>query len=212
MTLPCIEPKDLPGVLALPVHDDRRRHLETCLHCRAMVHAYEEFMDPEVGRAGFDVEAAEAELAGRLAGVLAVPRLTRRRFFGERAWFAAAAVLLVCASIFLARDTTLLRGTRLPEGSGVARGESEDPTQLAWVEDDDGWRLTWRADTPGTPLVVFLDANLEELARRMLATSGSARAAEVPAPAKAVYLQLVFEAEGDVVARSAVIAARPGGP
>ena len=79
MTSSCIKPKDLPGVLAMPADDDRRRHVETCLHCRAMVHAYEEFMDPDIGRAGFDVEAAETERAGRLAGVLAVPRVTRRR-------------------------------------------------------------------------------------------------------------------------------------
>ena len=208
MTSSCIEPKDLPGVLALSAHDDRRRHVETCLHCRAMVHAYEEFMDPDVGGLDLDVNAAEAELAARLAGRLA----GRRRFFGERAWLAAAAVLLVCAGIFLARDATLLHNARLPEGGGVVRGESDDPTELAWVEADDGWRLTWRAETPGSPMVVFLEANLEELGRRPLAEPGSVLASEIAPPAKAVYLQLIFEAEGDVVARSSVVTARPDGP
>ena len=212
MTSFCIEPKDLPGVLALPAHDDRRRHVESCLHCRAMVHAYEEFMDPDVDNVDLDVEAAEAELAGRLAGALARPQAKGRQFSGQRTWLAAAAVLLVCGGIFLARDATLLRDARLPEGGGVVRGESNDPTELAWVEDGDGWQLTWRAETPGVPVVVFLDADLEELERRMLTASGSVRAAEVAPPATAEYLQLVFEAEGDVVARSGVVAARPGGP
>jgi len=214
VTPSCIEPKDLPVILSLPAQDDRRRHLETCLHCRAMVHAYEEFMDPDPVHPGRDLVVADAELAERLAAIIEGPRpqAARRRYYDQRAWLAAAAVLLVCAGIFLARDAVLLRDARLPEGGGVVRGEVEDPTQLAWVQDDDGWQLTWRVDTPGAPVVVFLDADLEETERRPLAASGSARVTAVSAPTGAVYLQLVFEAEGDVVARSAVVSARPGGP
>ena len=214
MSTDCIQPQDLQRVLALPAHDSQRQHLATCLHCRAMAHAYAEFLDADGVRPRFDLDAADAELAQRLAGLIEGPKVVKapRRIVG-RSWYAVAAVLLLCAGIFVARDAILQHDARLPVGGGVVRGEGEDATKLAWQQDDDGWCLTWHTDTPGAPVIVFFDENLEELARRALDDPGATLAASaVKAPDKAEYLQLVFEAEGDVVARSAMIAAQPVEP
>jgi hypothetical protein len=213
MTTDCIRPEDIAGILALAVDDPRRRHLEGCLHCRALAHAYREFHDAEAVRPGFDLDKADGELADRLAGMLAASPPARSRrgsAWRVRGWYAAAAVLLVCAGIFLARDLILEREARLPGGGGLVRGETEDVTGLAWRQAEDGrWQLTWDAATPGTPLVVFLDAELMELTRRPLAApDGVVAASDLAAPADAAYLQLVFEETGDVVARSALVAAR----
>ena len=219
MKTDCIQPDDLARVLTLPVHSPERQHLVTCLHCRAMALAYEEFLDADGVRPGFDLDAADAQLAERLAGIIAGPApaakapVLRPRFAVRRGWLAAAAVLLVCAGIFVARDSILRREAQLPRGVGAVRGDAADPTALAWSEGEDGWRLTWRMDTPGSPELVFFDADLVELTRRSLGGfDGDVHAAEVDAPEDAVYLQIIFAEEGDVVARSAVIAARPDEP
>lgn len=215
MKTECIQPQDLPRILTLPTHEPQRQHLESCLHCRAMAHAYEEFMEHDGVRPDFDLAAADAELTERLAAIIdgsrqeSPPPAKKSPFAGPRPWYAIAAVLVVCASIFLARDATLLDGARLPEGVGVARGVSEDITELAWVAFDDGWRLTWQAAATGKPVLVFFDNRLEEVARRPLAAETSVSEEAMAVPKEAVYLQLVFEDEGDVVVRSAVISARP---
>ncbi len=219
MRTDCIKPENLARVLTLPEHDPQRQHLASCLHCRAMAHAYEEFLDADGVRPGFDLDAADAELVERLASIIDGPAdaepaaVLRPRFGVRRGWLAAAAVLLVCAGLFLARDAVLLRNAQLPEGGGAVRGDDKDPTALAWAAVEDGWRLTWSAETPGMPSLVFLDADLEELSRRALAVGDHGiAAAALQRPEAATYLQLVFIEEGDVVARSAVIAARPEDP
>jgi len=223
----CIEPQEVPVVLALPDQDPRRRHLDTCLHCRALAHAYREFMDPTDPGSLPDLEAVDAELKNRLAAVLegefASPRTSRpplrnRLVAGRtpraRAWLAMAAVLAVCAGVFLARDAVLLRDARLPGGTGLARGEADAPVgalDVAWVRDGDRWQLQWipLAAVDAT-VVVFFDASLREVGRTTGSTAPALlAAAEVPATAR--YLQVLAVAAGDTVARSAILAARPDG-
>lgn len=204
MTSPCLHPDDLPGAFALPAGDPRHQHLQDCPRCRALVHAYDEFMaGDQEGALTSDQIAAEAELGRRLARHLDTAVARRHRVIrSDRAWLAAAAVLLVCAGLFLSRDLV-----RLPGGEGQLRGEA-DPAGIRWQQASDGWRLTWDASpSSGRPVVLCFDD-----AMRPLASLAAAPGKLTPGalPAGAWYLQLAHVVEADTVARGPIVAARPG--
>jgi len=223
----CFDPQEFPAILALPPADPRRRHLETCLHCRALLHAYTEFMDPSDPEAFGDLAAVDAELANRLAAIVEggvpAPRADaptgRAWSCRPRAVLAVAVVLAVCAGIFLARDAVLLRDSRLPAGSaGLERGGSDGSdgsdgqVETGWTRDGDLWRLSWPAVAGAeSTVVVFYDGGLHEVGRSTATATAPRVLARDAVPAGAEYLQLLFVAAGDTVARSAILAARPGG-
>ncbi len=244
MTEPCLTATELPDVLALPDHDPRRRHLATCPRCRALGHAYAEFLDPS-SCPDPDLDDADARLARRLSASLQA-EMANSRAFGERgdlfappggddgarrgrrarlAWagrpaarpalLAAVAVLVACAGILSVRELALQRQARLPAGAaagaGAVRGAAVDSTQARWERSSAGWRLAWRADQPGEPVLIALDADLRELDRwRLLRPAEPLRPGGLPAGAALV--QLTFVAAGDTIARSALLPARPRGP
>ena len=177
---------------------------------RALVHAYREFLDPDLG---LDIAAADAELARRLEAIIDAELPRREQSGGSRnaiprVWLAAAAVLVVCAGFFFARDVTLLRDGRLPDGVGIQRGDPADSLGAVWTQGTDDWTLTWRSrgTVSGGAVVVFYDHRMIEISRGALADSVYAVSA---APEGAVYLQIFIVDVGDTVARSAIVTARP---
>jgi hypothetical protein len=195
-TTSCLTAEELPGVLALPPDHPRRRHLLSCPHCRALHHAYGEFLDP-ADPDDPDLDEADARLDRRLHAALAAP--ARRRFDRPHAMLAAAAVLVLCAGILGVREAVLLRQARLPEGTGQVRGLEG----ARWELTANGWRLAWSPAQAGWPVVQVLDGELRELARRPLPSG------PVDLPAEAVHLRLLFVAAGDTVGRSDLLPARP---
>ncbi|MEZ4388074.1 MAG: hypothetical protein R3D98_10960 [Candidatus Krumholzibacteriia bacterium] len=211
MTSRCLQPDDLPGALALPADDPRRRHLDVCPSCRALAHAYEEFIATDGGVWDAEHAEVEGELSRRLARHIepATPAVLPRRTdrWRARSWLAAAAVLVVCAGVYLARDLGRLRDSRLPEGPGALRGDAT-PTVARWTETAAGWRLEWDAWPSGQPVVLFYDGLMNRLAARV-ARSGEIAPADVPEAAR--FLQLICVADTDTLARDALIGARPTG-
>jgi hypothetical protein len=213
---PCLEPRDLPLVLDLPDDDPRRRHLASCPHCRALLNAYDEFIDPGSEDLGGDLTAADAELAGRLATALGSDHRSGKtssgwadRFRAPRARFAMAAMLIACAGMFLARDAQFRQDSRLPSGPGWQRGESAAAPQ--WQKSDGSWQLVWTAGPAAArPVVVCFDAAMGELAQLELGVDARVLDRGL-IPAAAVYLQVLFVAREDTVARSAIVSARPTG-
>jgi len=209
----CIDPQDIGVVLALPEDDRRRRHLSFCFQCRALGLAYEEFMDPGMIDVGEDFEAADGELASRLSSVLSPKpsRLTlvRQRSTGHRGLYAMAAVLVVCAGLFLARDVVVM-GQQPPvsEDLRIERGGQGEQIAIQWMQTAAGWELQW-SNHVGTDqaMVTFFDAAMNDLSSIMV-TPGLTLD---QVPEGAIYLQVLHLAHGDTVARSPVSAAKPGG-
>lgn len=209
----CIDPQDIGTVLALPEDDRRRRHLSTCFRCRALGLAYKEFMDPGMIDAGEEFEAADGELASRLSSVLSPKpsRLTlvRQRSNGHRGLYALAAVLTVCAGLFLARDFVVM-GQQPPvsEDLRIERGGHDVQIAIQWMQSADGWELQWSSPV-GTDqtMVTYFDAAMNDLSSVMVAPGLTLD----QIPDGAVYLQVFHLALGDTVARSPVSMARPGG-
>jgi len=209
----CIAPQDIGAILALPEDDRRRRHLSSCFRCRTLGLAYEEFMNPAKIDEGEDFETADRELASRLSSVLSPKpsRLTlvRQRSSGHRGLYAMAAVLAVCAGLFLARDVAVM-GQQPPvsEELRIERGGHGEQVVVQWMQTAAGWELQW--STPvGTDqaMVIYYDAAMNDLSSAMVAPGLTLD----QVPDGATYLQVFHLAHGDTVARSPVSVARPGG-
>ena len=112
MTNHCVDVEQIEGLLALSDDDPRRRHLDECPRCKAVLTSYLAFIEANTA-AGADPDAAEARLAGYLETVTGfspsrraetvagndgfVSKLTRALFL-RPAW-AAAALVVVAAGI-----------------------------------------------------------------------------------------------------------------
>ena len=217
MTEICLTAAELPAVMALPSDHPRRRHLETCPHCRALRHAFAEFLDPSGGDDP-ELDDADARLGARVQAALDERAHDRQaedwsRFFTPRgALLAAAAVVVFCAGILAVREAVLRHDARLPEGFGLVRGPVADSTGTRWLQTAAGWRLTWDSAQNGIPVLQVLDGDLRELARRPFDSDNMTNLVLGALPAGAAYLRLLFVDAGDTVARSALIAAQPANP
>ena len=203
----CFDTREIPTLTGLAADDPRRRHLEACPRCRALAQAYAEFLDPGDTSDLEDLSALDAELARRLDKTIAespVLVIRRRR---RRTWMAAAAVLAACALGLAAGELLRLREGILPSEGDHLRGEAV-ASGLVVTTTADGWILTW-PDAPEFDLVVyvFLSDSLEEIGRRT-ATGELALAADDPL-ARAIFCQALAVAQGDTLARSAIVRLHP---
>lgn len=213
----CIPVVEIGSVTTAPADDPRRRHLESCPRCRALARQYRTFMDPAPLSADARVDWANAAIAQRLAheigtpgGVIAPLRPRPARFArSSRSLWAAAAVLLACAGIFLARDVAQDLNPRVPPGPAILRNETDTAHALSVVAATNtpgAWRIAWTAPADAEASVVVLyDAALRELGRRDLgrAFTLTLDPAVWPATAQAAYVGVVFLAGGDEVGRAA---------
>ena len=213
----CRDPREALAALDLPEEDPRRRHIADCPDCRAVIRAYEEFLEPSGVHPEKELDEADAELAERLRTDLALdnvpPAGGRGRGGGvvqrpfQRMWLALAAALTVAAVVLVVRDVPLLRDTRLPDGPGVSRGIAGAEAALTWTREATGSRLTW-SNPPGveTAVVVLFDARMRELDRVGTGYASTLALDTATTPAGATYAQVLFVAAGDTVARSFIVA------
>ena len=146
----CFEPREIGAVVALPEGDPGRRHLDTCPRCRGLALAYAEFMTPS-DAGSLDIRAADAELQRRLA-IAQATEARRGRWLGllrppRPAWGALAAVLALVAFGLMAGDLNRLLDGRLPDGTGVVRGDVAEPG-LQVMKVDEGLLATWPPPPP----------------------------------------------------------------
>lgn len=172
----CIPIEELARVRELPAGAPERAHVDACPRCRASLLALEEFehaderLPAEAGAAG-----ARAKLDALIETLTTAPAPASRsresagwlqRLFAPPAVrFAAgfAIVALIAASAWL-----VLRppGGGTAPGERIVRGEAAPSGEARLETVTGGWALTWPAVAGAeTYDVVFLDADLHELAR-----------------------------------------------
>jgi len=225
----CLQIEDLAEILTLPQDDERRRHLNDCPRCRTLARRYRDFLTPAPLPPEADAVAASRALRDRLT--IALPELAPalesedqrvgqpvsagKRRVGWRPdrklaqpIIAVAAVLICCVGLLTARhqllepradrafDGPVLRGENLAPATFVVTNISSDMAR--------GFQLSWGqpADTDATELVL-IDANLGEIARIDIGTTGSFDLSQPPA--KARYARIEFLFVGDVVSSTRTI-------
>ncbi|MBE0567464.1 MAG: hypothetical protein IH621_16030 [Krumholzibacteria bacterium] len=207
----CFEPREIARALDLPEGDPGRRHLDRCPRCRSLALAYYEFMEtPDA----VDVEfsTADRDLQGRMAEAFTDRRHGRRPWWRVEwprpIWATAAVALAAAAVLLLTGDLGRLGGGDLPAAGGVLRGE--DPTTgLVAVRGAAGLTVSWAADPAAEEVViVFYDKVMAEIGHAVATGTRLEFGAGDPR-AVAAYCQLLRIAEGDTLARSAVVAPRP---
>ena len=177
----CIDFERIPGVLDLPFDDPRRRHVETCPRCGAILASYRAFIREEFV-AGYDPDDAHERLTAFVRSEIGTPRektgsraaesapgrgglLSRiMGIFPRRpAW--AAALLVVVAALGIwwrpwTPDRIALRGTQ-------REGASQPLTLSAPQRLPEGSiRLEWTPMTGADTYQVRLyDKGLKEIAR-----------------------------------------------
>ena len=225
----CLQIEDLAEILTLPQDDERRRHLADCPRCRTLARRYRDFLTPAPLPPEADAEAASRALRERLTTALPelVPALenedrrsdrpvpARTRQIGWRPdrkllrpLMAVAAVLVASVGLLTVRHQLLEpdagRGFDVP----VLRGEVLASAALAITDIGSdsarGYRLSWGqpADTDAAELVL-IDANLGEIARIDLGTTGAFDLSQPPADAR--YARIEFLFAGDVVSSTRTI-------
>jgi len=139
----CIEIHELEEILRLPRDDSRRRHLETCPRCRAVVASYKDFLDPADAPPDAHLQKVkvrlgrtlDAKILGRKTEVLESRRPSFMERIFPRRWSAYWRPALVLAGliliVFTAReflpdresrgDRQLYRGAETQESALVAQ-------------------------------------------------------------------------------------------
>ncbi len=216
MNKACIPVSEIGLAAAAPPDDPRRRHLETCSRCRALSREYQSFMNPAPLPSDARSDWAATALSRRLAQEIGTPggaivALRPRRPLSAlppRSLWAAAAVLVACAGIFLARDLTGGLNPRVPPGPAILRGEADAPLALSVTPTagaPDVWHLAWTtpADADASVIVLY-DAALRELGRQDLgpAVTLTLDPRAWPAASEAAYVGVVFLDGGDEIGRT----------
>ena len=225
----CLPVEDLAEILTLPADDERRRHLKDCPRCRTLARRFRDFLTPAPLPPEADAEAASRALRERLTTALPelVPALesegqqhgqpvTTRT--GQPGWrpsrntmrplMAVAAVLVCCVGLLTVRHQLMepgANGNLEPGFDGpVLRGENLAPASLVVTDMTQGIKLSWGqpADTDATELVL-IDANLGEIARLDIGTSGTFDLSRPPVDAR--YARVEFLQAGDVVSSTRTI-------
>ena len=225
----CQPVENLAEILTLPSDDERRRHLEECPRCRTLARRFRDFLSPAPLPPEADAEAASRALRERLTTALPelVPALESEDQRQEqpvtahtRQWgwrpsrksmrplMAVAAVLVCCVGLLTVRHQLMEPGANgnLEHGSDVPvlRGENLAPASLVVADMAQGFKLSWGqpTDTDAAELVL-IDANLGEIARLDIGTSGTFDLARPPADAR--YARVEFLLAGDVVSSTRTI-------
>ncbi len=220
----CIEAEDLERVMGLGAEDPRRKHLDDCPRCRALMAAYSDFLKPARALPGADLQDADARLKSSFdreiarEGRASRPATRRMRWspprpFGPTAlwpvWAAAAAVIVVGVLYVVHQvgpgpDRLVLRGA--PQGSSrPAALVLYPPKSVAG-----GLELRWRS-APGadTYQVRLFGSDLSERARLgpFADTAVVLRPAELAsgiAPGTLLLWRVVALHAGDEIATSPV--------
>ena len=203
MTDQCLDPGEIGEIAGLPADDPRRRHLDTCPHCRGLARALDIFLEPGNTSDLGDVAGADAELQARLA--TAIPgRSTGTNPSTSRRWpmLAMAAVLALCALGLTATEILRQRDSALPQLDRRQRGDSRD-TRLIVVRTTNGLHIAW----PGIPaadevVYVFLSDDMDELGRHV--APGVLQLAVGDQLSAATYCQAFAVLQGDTVGRSGI--------
>ncbi len=206
----CLNMQEIAALAGLATDDPRRRHLESCPHCRGMAEALGTFLSPGDTSDLDDLAGADVDLWTRLAAAMdtpaAAPVVARPR--RRRGWLALAAVLAVASLGLAAADLAHFREFLAPRTGERLRGEPA-ATDLVSTPVDDGLRLAWSAaPTAETFVFVFLAADLEDVGR----LTSPAPVLEITGeslPAAASLCQVFAVAQGDTIARSAIVRLRP---
>lgn len=203
----CFEIREIAALAGLPADDPRLRHLEKCPRCRSLAQAHAEFLDPGDTSDLAGLAAADAELQQRLGAALAAEPARIVPVRRRRVWLAAAAVLALCAVGLAASDLLRLRDGKVLQEGARLRGDDE-VADLVVTEVDTGLQLVW-PDAPEveTIIYVFLDGDLAEIGRRD--STGNLTLDAAAPEARAVFCQALAVAQGDTLARTAIVRLRP---
>ena len=113
MTHPCFQVDELGDLLELGYDDPRRKHLDECPRCRALLTEYRGFMAPPTDAEGADLPDAEKRLTAFLKqkvqqdGSIAPPPSPSVRFFRRTSFrlvMAAAAVVFAVLTLMTYHD------------------------------------------------------------------------------------------------------------
>jgi hypothetical protein len=140
----CLTPEELEGARNLAPGDARRREIEECPRCRALLESYVEFLDDRSVPEGIDVAAASERLSGLFEaevgddspapplraphrGVALPPRTARSWtawLSGARVGWAVAAALVVAIGLYWGRALAPMGGEDAlrsgPDSTGTA--------------------------------------------------------------------------------------------
>ena len=130
----CSGPAELAALLDLPVEDPQRRAAHACARCDALLRAMTAFLDGDPTVPAAEAAAAEAHLAGALAGLLGqqapagartkiahLPPRQRRRGQSGWGWGLGLAAVLT-GIVILGTRPSWLPGDGSPGPNGVLRG------------------------------------------------------------------------------------------
>ncbi|MFQ5512437.1 MAG: hypothetical protein ACE5EO_11385 [Candidatus Krumholzibacteriia bacterium] len=171
MTVDCVDIEALAEVLARPGSDPKRRHLDECARCSALVLQYQAFL--EAGAiAGSDPAEADARLRAFVQSVVPSagppqPSPPRRFLSAVRAgmlrpaWVAAALVVVIAGTMWWRPWVEPQRVLRTaPRSSGIIALDAPQPV------DEGGVRLSWQGVEGADAYQVRLyGADLAEIAR-----------------------------------------------
>ena len=229
----CIDEQALGEVLALPLSDPRRRHVDECPRCRALTVSYREFLEPaseETASYGTSEDRRLTELRERLTGAAPAPARPARDPSARAATPAASrpanaprswsdrlfgpALRPVWAIVAIAIAFGVMRvAPKSPPGPvspPVLRGSS--PHELATAPPSyaaNGVTLAWSANAEADHYQVrFFSSALAEIGRRDLGRDTSATLATGDLPAayasgETIFWRVVAMKSGDELESSA---------
>lgn len=171
MTQRCFQAEELSELLDLEEADPRRRHLDECPRCRALLAEYRDFLKPPSEISGTNLDEAGSRLRGALKreiyeGEAASPvkRVVESRTF--RVLMALAATICVILIAYSFKED------RPPESDGIVLREEpgagrERKIELLPIQPlrEGAVKLSWRAAEGADAFkVYFFSGELEELA------------------------------------------------
>jgi hypothetical protein len=159
-----LDPESLEEISALPASDPRRRHVEGCARCRAMLEAYRIFLEAPPPLPELDAADVRARMTAARASEATGHIPTVRRAVGRRrarvTWSdwrlagAAAALVVVAGLLYATRD---LRQKSEVNLRGVERRRQPAPEILESSRDSNGTlTIRWRAVPAATNYRVML--------------------------------------------------------
>jgi len=227
MTRPvqCVDELALGEVLALAESDPRRRHLDDCPRCRALVVSYRQFLDPgseEMASYGTEEHERLNAFRERLAGIapVATPApggtmpapVAEKRSWAERLFTPGLRPLWAVVAIAIAFGVMKIAPTHPPENVvPTLRGGTPEALTVRTPTYGDAGAVTlvWNAVPEADHYEVrFFSSALTELGRHAAGgdTVATLAAADLPLPyrsGEAILFRVVALKDGDELATSA---------
>lgn len=171
MTQRCFQAEELSDILDLEEADPRRRHLDECPRCRALLSEYRDFLKPPQEMPGTNLEDAGSRLREVLEREIreGEPSSPVKRIIESRTFRMVMAVAATICVIIIAYS---FKEDRPPESDGIVLREEpgagrEDEIALRPVQplSEGAVKLSWRTAAGADAFkVYFFSAELEELA------------------------------------------------